>query len=516
MQDLENKPEGFNMNGAGTNVQFQYDDYGNLTSDPYKKISNISYNHLSTSTALSTGLPIKITFSSGGKIEYFYDATGGKLKKKVTDGSTITTTDYMDTSATLSTGGFQYTDTKLDFFPHTSTGLSTSAAGYIKAVYGDLGGGGPPSFKYVFTYTDHTSTQLSTGLGNIRLKYAQHPQTGETTILEEDHYYPYGLKHNGYNGEHTVIAYEEDVITLTPVTALFGDSYKYKFGGKEYDDTFDINTYAFGARNYDPALGRWLNVDPLAERYITNSPYVFTANNPIFNMEIDGRYFEGRDERRADRLERRADRRAEKLSSKADRLEAKGKSAGDLRERAGELTQSANDIRDMQGNENTQFRYASTNSKEAKSLGLGGKPATTGTDKNGNAVINDNGHNVVTMFTGSKTGQKLHETRHGGQPSRGEINAITQVRGLDAEVSAYRAEYSWSGSLNYLSHNVDQTSILNRALLDGKSYNFALKNILNINQINLNVVRDIGKVFDASSLNLPGYNGNWILPLYSN
>ena len=288
MQDLENKPEGFNMNGAGTNVQFQYDDYGNLTSDPYKKISNISYNHLSTSTALSTGLPIKITFSSGGKIEYFYDATGGKLKKKVTDGSTITTTDYMDTSATLSTGGFQYTDTKLDFFPHTSTGLSTSAAGYIKAVYGDLGGGGPPSFKYVFTYTDHTSTQLSTGLGNIRLKYAQHPQTGETTILEEDHYYPYGLKHNGYNGEHTVIAYDEDVITLTPVTALFGDSYKYKFGGKEYQDEFDINTYDFGTRNYDPALGRWMNIDPLAEMMRRHSPYNYAFNNPVYFIDPDG------------------------------------------------------------------------------------------------------------------------------------------------------------------------------------------------------------------------------------
>src|SRR5690554_5859607 len=66
-------------------------------------------------------LPLKPSFSSCCKIECFYacpvflwrDASGIKLKKKVIDGSTITTTEYMD--------GFQYTNNTLDFFPHTST-----------------------------------------------------------------------------------------------------------------------------------------------------------------------------------------------------------------------------------------------------------------------------------------------------------------------------------------------------------------------------------------------------------
>ena len=85
----------------------------------------------------------------------------------MTDGTTITTTEYLD--------GFQYTNTVLDFFPH--------AEGYIKAV--PTGGGAPGgpagvAYKYVFTYTDH--------LGNIRLKYAQDPSNGnEISILEEDH-----------------------------------------------------------------------------------------------------------------------------------------------------------------------------------------------------------------------------------------------------------------------------------------------------------------------------------------
>ncbi len=62
----------------------------------------------------------------------------------------------------------------------------------------------------------------------------------------------------------------------------------YKFGGKEYQDEFDINTYDFGARNYDPALGRWMNIDPLAELSRKFSPYAYALDNPIFFIDPDG------------------------------------------------------------------------------------------------------------------------------------------------------------------------------------------------------------------------------------
>jgi RHS repeat-associated protein len=152
---------------------------------------------------------------------------------------------------------------------------------------------------------------------------------------------------------------------------------------KEFSDGTGIEWVDFGARLYDVQIARWHVIDPLAGMYEAVSAYTFVKNNPINNIEIDGRFFDGQNERTAARLEKWADKRAAKLEKKADRHDRKGKVATDLRARAAELRQSANDVRDMR-NSATEFKFV--NAKDVSNTirdGLGrGLPVTTRTGPN--------------------------------------------------------------------------------------------------------------------------------------
>ncbi|SHF75305.1 DUF6443 domain-containing protein [Flavobacterium defluvii] len=221
------KAGGFVDSAANTVDDYSYDANGNMTKDNNKNITAITYNHLN--------LPTKITFATTGNIVYLYNATGQKVQKivTVTSPASVTTTDYL--------GGYQYDNAALKFFPTTE--------GYVEPVSG--------SYKYVYQYKDH--------LGNVRVSYDK-----TLAIKEESNFYPFGLKQEGYN------------------TVKTGVENKYKYNGKELQDELGLNFYDYGARNYDPALGRWMNIDPLAEQMRRFSPYNYAFNNPVYFIDLDG------------------------------------------------------------------------------------------------------------------------------------------------------------------------------------------------------------------------------------
>ncbi|CAM1364550.1 conserved hypothetical protein [Tenacibaculum sediminilitoris] len=213
--------------------------------DRNKGITGITYNHLN--------LPVNVTLA-GGTINYTYDAAGNKLRKVANS----TTTDYA--------GNYKYENGTLQFFNH--------AEGYVSPKNtNDISQG----FNYIYQYKDH--------LGNVRLSYSDNNNDGVITassdpntneIIEESNYYPFGLKQKGYNGAYNPI----------------GNSLAQKWGynGKEFNQELGLNLYDYGARNYDPAIGRWFVVDALAddEMQVDKSPYSYAWNRPTEVTDPDG------------------------------------------------------------------------------------------------------------------------------------------------------------------------------------------------------------------------------------
>jgi RHS repeat-associated protein len=122
---------------------------------------------------------------------------------------------------------------------------------------------------YVYQFKDH--------LGNIRLSYKDADKDGSIStseVVEVKDYYPFGMRIN-YGVDH-------------PNSMVNGRKHNYGFGGKEEQDELGLGWIDITARNYDPALGRWMNLDPLAEDMRRHSPYNYAFDNPIYFIDPDG------------------------------------------------------------------------------------------------------------------------------------------------------------------------------------------------------------------------------------
>src|SRR5690606_32939717 len=124
---------------------------------------------------------------------------------------------------------------------------------------------GMGGYDYVYQYKDH--------LGNIRLSYVD-DGNGGLEIVEENNYYPFGLKHKGYN---------------QGTSALGNDvAQKWSFLGQERQDEFGLNWLTFRYRNYMPDVGRFFGSDPISEEFFSISNYQFAHNSPIWKIELEG------------------------------------------------------------------------------------------------------------------------------------------------------------------------------------------------------------------------------------
>ena len=217
---------GTNNGTAIASASYSYDNNGNTVQDGLKGLQ-ISYNILN--------LPQTVTQSGTTKATYGWFADGSKYSVQDAQGNGYHYIGSLIYSNTAGTTSLESTD---------FSGGRIVLSGNTQAIH--------------YHHKDH--------LGSVRAI-----TDGSGSTIEQNAYYPFG-------GRHT-----------------FGQTYaqttanRYKFNGKELQTIGGLDLLDYGARMYDTKTARWLVQDPLAEKYYPFSPYSFSGNNPVMNIDRDGK-----------------------------------------------------------------------------------------------------------------------------------------------------------------------------------------------------------------------------------
>ncbi|SDQ01686.1 RHS repeat-associated core domain-containing protein [Mucilaginibacter sp. OK268] len=171
---------------------------------------------------------------AGKSTFYTYDATGQKLSRLIGTAKT----DYIE--------GIQYDGT-----------ASSSTISFIQTEEGRALPKDASTYNYEYSLTDH--------LGNSRVNFDT--GTGTTRQVQVDDYYAFGMEIN---------------------TSVASPKNEYLYNKKELQE--NLGLYDYGARFYDPVIGRWTSVDPLVEAgQESTTPYGYVFNNPIRLTDPNGK-----------------------------------------------------------------------------------------------------------------------------------------------------------------------------------------------------------------------------------
>jgi RHS repeat-associated protein len=119
-----------------------------------------------------------------------------------------------------------------------------------------------PGYVYIYL-SNEGSVQQDVFFDDFKVEVVKSP------IVQADDYYPFGLTFNSYQRENS-------------------EPNRWKFQGQEHLDDLGLNWDSFKWRNHQPDIGRFFNIDPLADKYVYNSPYAFSENKVISHVELEG------------------------------------------------------------------------------------------------------------------------------------------------------------------------------------------------------------------------------------
>jgi RHS repeat-associated protein len=125
---------------------------------------------------------------------------------------------------------------------------------------------------FLYIYVSNTTPNVAVFFDNLQVTHTRGP------LLEEEHYYPFGLSMAGISDKAVKWGYAENKYRFQ----------KQELQNKEFSDGSGLEEYEFKYRFDDPQIGRFGSIDPLAAKYEYNSPYAFSEDHVTGHIELEG------------------------------------------------------------------------------------------------------------------------------------------------------------------------------------------------------------------------------------
>lgn len=273
---------------ANGRTTYTYNDSGALTSDTGRGITMIEYDNCMN--------PARIQFANGNITKYIYSADGQKLRTiyytamsniKVETGQTheltVAEMQAADSVDYLMGGKLLMRNGRIDKYIFEGgyceayKPVTCVAKPFIPIMDDDF----PTSEEEIEELTKawREAQEKYNNMDNFYFRYYNKDHLGNNrevvdaggSVMQVTDYYPFGTPYSD-----------------RPATTNAGLQ-PFKYNGKELDHMHGLNTYDYGARQYDPITGRWDRMDPLCEKYYSVSPYAYCHNNPVNFIDPNGK-----------------------------------------------------------------------------------------------------------------------------------------------------------------------------------------------------------------------------------